>query len=221
MQKNISLVIGSSGLVGSYILKNLEETDEKVIILSRKPNLKKDYSTEEIITDFTNLNILPSADTLYVAIGYKLSIFDLMFIPYKKRQEFMKVDFSTVLKVARLAFANGTKQILVVSAVGANPNSMNLYLKTKGELEEEIKKIGYESITFARPSHLLGKRLNQPNAKLIEFIEFFSKLVQPLMISGLKKFRNIEAKKVAATMVKSSKNLNCIQILEYKDFVKN
>ena len=80
MQKNISLVIGSSGLVGSYILKNLEETDEKVIILSRKPNLKKDYSTEEIITDFTNLNILPSADTLYVAIGYKLSIFDLMFL---------------------------------------------------------------------------------------------------------------------------------------------
>ena len=41
------------------------------------------------------------------------------------------------------------------------------------------------------------------------------------MISGLKRFRNIEAKKVAATMVKSSKNLNSIQILEYKDFVKN
>ena len=63
--------------------------------------------------------------------------------------------------------------------------------------------------------------MNQPHAKLIEFIEFFSKLVQPLMISGLKRFRNIEAKKVAATMVKSSKNLSSIQILEYKDIVKN
>ncbi len=220
MQKNISLVVGSSGLIGSYILKNLERTDEKVIILSRKPNLKKDHSTDEIITDFSNLDI-PKADTLYVAIGYKLSIFDLIFIPHKKRQEFVEVDLSIVLKVARLAFTNGTKHILVVSAVGANPNSMNLYLKTKGELEEEIKKIGYENITFARPSHLLGKRLNQPHAKLIEYIEFFSKLVQPLMIFGLKRFRNIEAKKVAVTMIKSSKNLNKIQILEYKDFVKN
>ena len=40
----------------------------------------------------------------------------------------------------------------------ANKNSLNHYLKIKGEMEEEIKKIPFEKINIFRPSHLLGER---------------------------------------------------------------
>ena len=85
----------------------------------------------------------------------------------------------------------------MVSAVGANKNSESFYLKTKGDLEEEIKKLPFETINIFQPGHLAGRinwqrQKNDPRIDVFAF-EIGSLFFDPFMISGLKKFRSIDA----------------------------
>lgn len=48
--------------------------------------------------------------------------------------------------------------MLVVSALGANPNSPFFYNRVKGEMETALKAQGWPRLTIARPSLLIGDR---------------------------------------------------------------
>ena len=65
---------------------------------------------------------------------------------------------------------------MVISAVGANKSSLNFYLKTKGIMEEEVRKIGFKTILFARPGHLLGPRDKSRVDVFVKLIEFFGNI---------------------------------------------
>ena len=84
-----------------------------------------------------------------------------MYIRKSDRDDFIKIDCEYVLKIAKKSFDNGARSIAIVSAIGADKNSYNLYLKTKGNMENLIKKIGYSKTIFAQPSHLLGQRVDE------------------------------------------------------------
>ena len=88
----------------------------------------------------------------------------------------------------------------MVSAVGAQEGSFNYYFHIKGKLENEIKKIGYKNICFARPGHLLGKRKDFRGYE-IPVLESGLSFAAPFMKGPLRNFRQIEAKKVPKSMV--------------------
>ena len=143
-----------------------------------------------------------------------------MYIRKSDRDEFIKIDCEYILNIAKKSFQNGAKSIAVVSAIGANKNSKNLYLKTKGIMEKLVKELGFTKTVFAQPSHLLGKRVDE-NFKIdVSLIELGGKIFDPLMHGPLTDFRFIDAKYVAKAMVQkmndSSKGLS---VLKYKDFV--
>ena len=49
--------------------------------------------------------------------------------------------------------------------MGADASSKNFYLKTKGQLDEAIKSLGFSSINIYRPGILMGDR---PESRLLE-----------------------------------------------------
>ena len=119
-----------------------------------------------------------------------------------------------------MAFAQGARSISVVSAVGANKSSRNLYLKTKGEMEEKIISIGYNKTVFAQPGHLLGKRLLKKIRPEVPIMEFGARILKPLMIGPLEDLKFIKASLVAKAMVKhmnipTDKNVR----LKYKELI--
>src|SRR5262249_62336295 len=71
---------------------------------------------------------------------------------------FRKVDLEMPLRAAQEALKAGAEQFVVVSSVGADPNSKNFYLRTKGELEAELAKLPFGAIHILRPSLLIGRR---------------------------------------------------------------
>jgi uncharacterized protein YbjT (DUF2867 family) len=77
------------------------------------------------------------------------------------------VDFDYPLGVVRLSRAQGAGHFLLVSALGADPGSRVFYSRVKGELEEAVIRLGFRSVTVARPSLLLGER---PQVRLGEAI---------------------------------------------------
>jgi uncharacterized protein YbjT (DUF2867 family) len=71
---------------------------------------------------------------------------------------FRRVDFEYPLAIARLGHQQGARHFLLVSALGANSESGIFYNRVKGELEDQLRSLGYRAVTIARPSLLLGKR---------------------------------------------------------------
>ena len=220
MSKNI-LVVGASGLVGSNILEHLENGDSKITLLLRR-RLEDKAHLKQIITEFNNIDNLDetqAVDEVYIAIGKKLSLFELLYLKKSKRKEFELVDFDYIRNIALFAKKLGAKSLGLISAVGANENSRNIYLSVKGKIEKEIISMGFEKIVIAQPGHLLGKRQKEDSKFLIYVFEKITNILGYIMIGPLKKFRNIDASLVAKTLIsKMGDNHGGIDFLNFDDF---
>tara|TARA_B100000767_G_C19727899_1_gene520314 strand:+ start:699 stop:1376 length:678 start_codon:yes stop_codon:yes gene_type:complete len=222
--KKRSLIIGGTGLIGGEILKILDAQNEDIILFSRCSVKLESKNIKEYLVDFDNLEKIkdiPRVDNVYISIGTRLDVSELLYIKKRARKEFSRVDLDLVLNSAKKAFSLGARSIAIVSAIGANRSSKNLYLKTKGVLEEEIKKIGYEKVVIAQPGHLLGERPGEKIRIEISAMEFIAKILEPLMIGPIKPFRSIEAINVADSMVRSIQDgVNGVFTLRFDDFNK-
>ena len=225
MNKKTSLIAGSTGFLGSKILNFLYKEDQKIYCLSRRKSEINSINIEDIIIDFDTINnlSLPKIDHVYLCLGYELRAWELISMPERKKDPFYKVDYEYTLNIAKKAEEVGATSISLVSAVGANKNSESFYLKTKGDLEEEIKKLHFETINIFQPGHLAGrinwqKKKNDPRLDVFAF-EIGSLFLDPFLVSRLKKFRSINANKLANFIVKSTINENLgINQYQYSDF---
>ena len=225
MNKKTSLIAGSTGFLGSKILNYLHKEDQKIYCLSRKENEINSVSIEDIIIDFDTINnlSLPKIDHVYLCLGYELRAWELISMPERKKDPFYKVDYEYTLNIAKKAEEVGATSVSLVSAVGANIKSESFYLKTKGDLEEEIKKLSFRAINIFQPGHLAGrinwqKKKSDPRLDVFAF-EIGSLFLDPFLVSRLKKFRSINANKLANFIVKSTINENLgINQYQYSDF---
>jgi uncharacterized protein YbjT (DUF2867 family) len=191
-----ALIAGSTGLVGKELLTLLSLAgyyDELHLPVRTKTNPEKAGVYHHLV-DFSNLDAFnpgkPICD-IYICLG----------TTQKKsggKAGFYKVDHDYVLNVARWAKQNGVEKVCLISSIGANPSSNSFYLKTKGKIEQELVNLGFRHLCILRPSLLLGKR-NESRwaediaAKIYPALSF-------ILVGKLKKYRAVEAKKVAEAM---------------------
>lgn len=105
---------------------------------------------------------------------------------------FRQVDYRLVLAAGETGLRLGARHFLLVSAMGANPNSWLFYNRTKGEAERDLQTQGWPQLTFARPSMLAGQRTKP---RLME------SLSAPLFALLPDKWRLIKAKDVAQALL--------------------
>ena len=212
MESPLSLVAGGTGLVGSHVIKVLSKKPGTQIILARSFESETPQNAELQIINFDSLG--------YICLGKKLSTHELGYMQHNARESFKLVDFDYSLTIAKLAYDSGARSIALVSAVGAQEGSFNYYFHIKGKLENEIRKIGYEYICFARPGHLLGARKDFRGYE-IPILESGLKIAAPFMQGPLMNFRQIEAERVAESMVMNLLNRTKGETyLYYKDFLR-
>jgi len=191
-----ALIIGSTGLIGSQLLELLLESKEYSTVISfvkrdsgiQHPKLKQhiiDFDKQETYKE------LVVGDDFFCTIGTTIK-------NAGSQEAFRKVDFEYPQQFAKIALENKVKHFLIVSSLGADANSSNFYLKTKGEIEDFIKKYPFESVSVFKPSLLLG---NRNEFRLGEKIGiFFMKLFSFLLIGNLRKYKPIQSKAVANAM---------------------
>ena len=224
MDSPISLVAGGTGLVGSFVIRSLSKKPGSQIILARSFNAELPKNADLQIIDFNNLalgqvQLKNDIKHVYLCMGKRLTTYELGYMKNESRKSFELVDFVYPLSIAQLAFDRGARSIALVSAVGAQEGSFNYYFHIKGRLENEIKKIGYQKICFARPGHLLGARKDFRGYE-IPILESGLRIATPFMQGPLKNFRQVEAKKVAESMVMNMLNKKKGEsYLYYEDFL--
>lgn len=195
-----AIILGASGLVGSHLLKDLLESDyyQKVIAFARRDlGIQPDKLTTHIV-DFDKPDTyrsLVEGDDLFCCLGTTIG-------KAGSQDAFRKIDYELPISFARMAKDNGVQQYLLVSSIGANAKSSVFYLKTKGECEEVICNIGLDSVSIFRPASLSGNRQEfRLNEKIMLPI---LKLFSFLLVGKLRKYRPIEASKVAQTMFETA-----------------
>jgi uncharacterized protein YbjT (DUF2867 family) len=195
MKNKKVLIIGATGLVGGHIIQQLLQSDEysEVIILARKKIDHDHPKLKQIVFDFENIESTKIiADDLYCAMGTTLSKAGSKDAQYH-------IDLEIPFNIAKIAQSNGIKGFYLVSSLGADATSGNFYLKTKGELEQKIKALNFETFVSFRPSMLLGDR---QESRLGESIgKVLVKIIEPILFGNLKKYAGIEASTVAKAML--------------------
>ena len=193
-----ALLFGSSGLIGGQLLNNLIQNNDynKIKIFVRSEPEIKDSKIEIIKTDFNNLkNHVEDikGDDCFFCIGTTKQK-----SPDKK--EYKRIERDMPVEIAEIAKANSVNSFVYVSSGFADPKNSGAYLRYKGEVEEELKKLNFTKLGIMRPSFLLGNRKEKRFGEKLGI--FLFKLLSPLFLGPLKKMKPIHSEKVANVMIK-------------------
>ena len=91
--------------------------------------------------EFLDQGHLPDCEHIYICLGTTIK-------KAGSQESFKKVDLDYCLGFAKKARESGATTISLVTSIGANADSKNFYLKTKGKLENEIKTMGFDSVNI-------------------------------------------------------------------------
>ena len=206
-----AIVIGATGLVGSFItLKLLDDNRySKVKVFVRNSLKVKHTKLEEHIVDFEKLDLWKDeieGDELYSALGTTIK-------KAGSKEAQYKIDYTYQYETAKAAVKNGVKSYMLISSAGANYKSGNFYLRMKGNLDEKVQQLNFEKIRIFRPSILVGSRSEKRAGESIG-IKIAGLITR--IIPALKKYKPIKASLVAEAMIISANQNSTEKSIAYQ-----
>jgi uncharacterized protein YbjT (DUF2867 family) len=195
-----ALIIGATGATGKDLVNVLLQDPDytEVVIFVRRSSGIIDPKLSEIITDFDNLESVSGdikGDVWFSCLGTTLKI-----AGSKEKQ--YHIDYEIPLKFAGIAKRNGISKTVLLSAYGASVTSSVFYSRIKGELEEKIDVIAFNSYIIFKPGILLRKDSDRLGERItIPLLRFLNKF------GILRKFRPLPTTELAQKMAGAAKFL--------------
>lgn len=195
--KKTAIILGATGLTGGYLLDFLLEDDryEHIKLFSRSSIKNNHPKIKEYLIDMFDLASSKMdfmADEIFCCIGTTAKK-----TPDKKLYE--QIDYGIPVNAIRLAKENGISTFVVMSSMGANANSRVFYNKLKGRMEDDILAAGIANTYIVRPALIGGDRNESRPGEY--FGKQVFKVLNPIMIGGLRKYKMIDAMKIAKAMI--------------------
>lgn len=192
-----ALIVGATGAVGSQVLERLlaHPGYAQVTALVRRPLAQPHAKLRVRVANFDALETcadLLSVDDVYCCLGTTLK-------RAGSKAEFERIDHDYMVHLATLAARAGARQLLLVSAIGADPDSAFFYNRVKGRTERDVRALPFDAIHIFQPSLLLGPRIERrPGEAMAGAV---MPLINPLMAGPLAKYRAVAVTEVAQRMV--------------------
>lgn len=206
-----AIVIGATGLIGKELVGLLlahPDYDEVTILVRRTTGIKHTKLQEKIINfdQLANTDVFLKGADVFCTIGTTIK-------KTGSQEAFRLVDYTYPLTLAKMAKEQGANHFLIVTSMGANPNSKAFYPRVKGEVEDALRGLQLPALSIFHPSLLLGDRnefrLGEKMASVI------STGLLPIFRGPLRKIRPIHGKTVAEAMVQVAlKEASGVQIFE-------
>jgi uncharacterized protein YbjT (DUF2867 family) len=192
-----AVLLGATGLVGGHALRLLAHDGrwDRVVTLDRRPLATASARHAPHVVDVGRLAEhadLLAGDDLFCCLGTTMK-------QAGSEEAFRRVDLEIPAEAARLAHGRGAGQMLLVSALGADPNSRIFYNRTKGEAEAAVRAVGFESVGLFRPSLLTGDRDEGRPGEQAAAVAL--RVVSPLLLGPLSSLRPTPAEAVARALV--------------------
>lgn len=192
-------VAGASGLIGGFLVRELLKSGEydEVLALSRQTLALSDPRLKVELVDFNKLTLDVPVTDLFCTLGTTIR-------KAGSKEAFRAVDHDSVLNFAKWGHAHGAERFFCVTALGADSSSPIFYNRVKGEIEHDLKAIGYPALYLFRPSLLLGARTEHRTGeawlqKVLLKLDFVFR-------GPLEAYRAIPAETVARAMALTAKH---------------
>lgn len=191
-------LVGATGLIGMSLIRlAVGRSDFRIIgIARREAQLPVGARMEMLVAPpegWPDAIAAANADVLVSALGTTWSKAG------KDEAAFRAVDQDLVLSCAKAAKALGLRQMIAVSSVGADPSARNFYLRVKGEVEQQLGRVGIPRLDILRPGLLRGPREELRPAEKVGMIA--SPLVDLFLHGQYSKYRSIHADLMAKAIV--------------------
>jgi len=157
------LLAGATGLTGEHLLdRMLNEPTVKRVIAPARRKLAEHPRLDNPTGPLAELipHLVQPVDTVFCCLGTTLK-------EAGSEDAFRSVDYDLPLALGERGLALGARHYIVVSALGADSKSSIFYSRVKGELEDALRQQGWQQLTIARPSLLLGQREEVRLAELL------------------------------------------------------
>lgn len=188
------LLAGATGLIGTAFIDACSGSGIELELVLRKPSDHWPNLKQHII-DFDSIDSLTletKFDALVCCLGTTIK-------KAGSQAAFRRVDYQYVVDLASWAEKHKVHHFSVISSIGANANSSNFYLRTKGEMENAVGTKDIPSISILRPSLLLGDR---KEFRLGERIgQAVLGVLSPLLVGSLRKQKPVADWQVAKTLM--------------------
>lgn len=190
-----ALLLGATGLVGDYLLRQLLLDDRfgTIRIFTRRPTGYQNAKLEEHIVDFRQpqqWSPLLTGDVLFSTLGTTLK-------QAGSQQAQYEIDYTYQFQAAQAAAENGVEAYVLVSSAGADAESLLFYSRMKGELERDIKKLPFRRIRILQPGMLAGPRQEPRTGEKIGLV--LGSVLSQLPL--LRQYRPIHARTVAQALL--------------------
>ena len=183
------LLAGGTGLVGRWLIELAKDRQISITTVGRRITGAVE---NELEVEFADLPILPSADIAICTLGTTIS-------DAGSKPAFKAVDFDAVMAFARAAKQSGVRHFLVVTAVGADPDSRAFYSRIKGAVEIELATIGFDRLDILRPGLLLGQR--QSRRFVEQVLQDLSPAIALITRGPWARYASISAEKLAGALL--------------------
>lgn len=189
------LLCGATGLVGREVLRMALDDDAVAqVIAPTRRALPRHTKLLNPIVDFERLPEAAAwwqADAVICTLGTTIRAAG-------SQAAFRRVDFDYVLEFARRAHSGGATAFALTSSLGANATSRNFYLRTKGEVEQALQRLGFPSLTVVRPSLIGGERAQR---RVVEHVSMRAmQLLAPVLP---RRYRLVPASRIARALLRS------------------
>ena len=211
------VLLGASGAVGTEALNALLQLKniQQLTLLGRTPipNITVDFVQQH------KINISDASSYQDYIQGHTAAICTLgVGEPSKiSKEDFVKIDKIAVLDFAKQCKKAGVKHFELLASVNISATSKSFYLRTKGELVEELKALNFERLSIFQPSMILTPTNRYGIAQAITLKVW--PLLKPLLIGGLRKYRGIPVQVLGQAMAKNIfKEGEAYEILQWNEF---
>ncbi|XQW83576.1 NAD(P)H-binding protein [Thalassotalea piscium] len=214
------IMMGATGAVGNEVVKTLLKMPKvaQLTLIGRRPveNIDSKFTSQHSV-DIFNTN----SYKLYLA-GHNIAICTLgVGQPSKiSKEEFVSIDKDAVLSFASACKQAGISHFQLLSSVGADSTSSSFYLRTKGELEDGLKALGFARLSLFHPSMIITPT-NRYGLSQAFFLSVMP-LINPLLIGSLSKFRSIKVEALGqaiALNIRKIANDTNVEDLYWRDFI--
>lgn len=196
-----AVIAGHTGLVGRHLLDLLlaDARYTRIIAIGRRAPGRMDPRLEVITSDMgalTQLSGRLAADDAFCCLGTTIKAAG-------SKAAFERVDFHMVVDFARATRGAGARRFFAVSSLSADPRSPIYYSRVKGRAEQALREVGFDALHVVRPSLLLGERAEHRAGEALA--QRVAPLIGPFMRGSLAKYRPIEARAVAQSLIALSR----------------
>ncbi len=194
-----ALVIGATGAVGKDLVEQLlkDDTFDRVDIFVRREVKIPSAKLISHIVDFDHIETWASllrGDVLFSCLGTTIKAAG-------SQDAQWKVDYTYQFDSAKAARAGGVRKLVLVSSVGANAKSKIFYARMKGQLDEDVAKLGFPGCFILRPPSLIRKGSDRFGEKAgVAILKGLN------AIGLLRSWKPMPTEEVAAAMIRLAKS---------------